>query len=120
MLVERTLLVVGFVTTAYAAPPNTSSKAQCVAAHEEAQSLRTQKKPHAAKKKFAACARSECPAVLRKECTEQITAAEADAPSVALEARDDNGSSDPDVKVTIDGQVVSERLTGGSVDQVQT
>lgn len=122
MLVERTrLLLLAVVAGLVAAPATasaakTSPKAACVAAHEAGQTLRTQNKPHAAREKFVACARTECPVVLRKECGEQIDAMEAIAPSVALEARDEQGMSDPAVKVSIDGKVVAEKLTGGSID----
>lgn len=123
MLVKRTLLSVGFAVTlvapaiATAAPSGKSNpKAACVAAHEEGQSLRTQKKLHAARERFIACAKSECPAVLRKECGEQIEVLDAQAPSLAFEALDENGNTDPAVKVSIDGTVASQRLTGASVD----
>ncbi len=122
MLVGRTYLgllaiaVGSVVVPATASAARTSPKAACVAAHEEGQALRTQNRPHAAREKFVACARTECPVVLRKECGEQIDAMEAIAPSVALEARDEQGMSDPAVKVSIDGKVVAERLTGGSID----
>jgi hypothetical protein len=126
MLVKRTLLVLAFVSSAvpaYAAPTSKSrdpvalaTKAACLAAHEGGQALRTQKKLHAARERFLACAKSECPAVLRKECGEQVEALEADAPSLAFEARDEKGSADPSVKVSIDGEVVTDHLTGASID----
>jgi hypothetical protein len=92
-----------------------AAKAACVAAHEQAQSLRTQKKPHAAREKFVACARSECPVVLRKECAEQLEQIESTAPTVVLEAIDDTGASDSNVKVTSDGQPLADRLTGSAI-----
>lgn len=107
-----------FPALASAAPPKpgTSAKAACIAAHEEAQSLRSQKKLHAARAKFVACARAECPIVVRKECVEQLALVEKDAPTVVLEARDDNGMGAADVKVSIDGTSVGDRLTGTAVD----
>lgn len=101
---------------ALAAPTVKTSSKACVAAHEEGQSLRTQKKLRAAREKFVTCAKSDCPAVLRKECGEQIEAIEAATPSLAFEARDEKGNADATVKVTLDGTVVAERLTGGSVE----
>jgi len=94
---------------------NASAVKSCVAAHEQAQTLRTQKKLHAAREKFVACAKSDCPVVLRKECTEQMEQLESSAPTVALEAIDDKGMGDPQVKVTIDGLVVADKLTGGAL-----
>jgi hypothetical protein len=98
------------------AKPAPAAKAACLAAHEEATTLLTQKKPHAAHDKFVACARSECPTVVRKECGDQLTAVEKDAPTVALEARDEAGADTTEVKVTMDGSPLAERLTGSAVD----
>jgi hypothetical protein len=102
--------------TTIAAPKTPSAKAQCSAAFEEAQNLRTQKKLHAAREKYVLCARQECPAFLRKECTELISQTESQAPTVALEALDANGNADSNVKVTIDGAPLTEKLTGAAVN----
>ena len=92
------------------------AKAACLAAHEDATSLLTQKKPHAAHDKFVACARAECPTVVRKECGEQLAIVEKDAPTVALEARDEAGMDTTTVKVTMDGAAIADRLTGAAID----
>jgi hypothetical protein len=104
--------------SAEAAPPANkgSAKAACLAAHEEATLLLTQKKPHAAHDKFVTCARTECPTVVRKECGEQLAIVEKDAPTVALEARDESGADTTAVKVTIDGRSATDRLTGSAID----
>jgi hypothetical protein len=128
MLVRYTLIssVLLAATTATAAPtsrkhdpkhdPNAAAKTACVAAHEAGQNLRGQKKLRAAREKFVACAKSECPAVLRKECGEQIEQIESISPSLVFEARDEKGDADGAVKVSLDGTVVAERLTGTSVE----
>lgn len=130
MPVKRTLLTLTLLvlaaTPAAAAPtakkhdpkhdPAAAAKATCVAAHEEGQSLRSQKKLRAARERFVACAKSECPAVLRKECGEQIEQIESVSPSLVFEARDEKGNADGSVKVSLDGTVVAERLTGTSVE----
>lgn len=89
---------------------------QCNAAHEEAQTLKEQKKPHAAREKLVVCAKQECPVVLRKECAEQLTIVDRDAPTVTLEAHDDAGNDTADVKVSMDGTQVADRLTGAAFD----
>lgn len=88
----------------------------CVAAHEEAISLRMQKKLHASREKFVACARSECPTVVRKECVAELALVEKNAPTVALEARDDKGNDETDVKVTVDGAPFADKLTGNAMN----
>jgi hypothetical protein len=110
--------IVLLATPADAKLPNAgggNSKAACVAAHEAGQSLRTQKKLHAAHDRFVACAKTECPIVLRKECTEQMEQLAATAPTVALEAIDDKGMGDDQVKVSLDGAVITDRLTGAAL-----
>lgn len=92
------------------------AKAACLAAHEEATALLTQKKPHAAHDKFVACARAECPTVVRKECGEQLAIVEKDAPTVALEARDEAGMDTTTVNVSMDGSTIADRLTGAALD----
>jgi hypothetical protein len=98
------------------AKPNGGTKAACLAAHEGALALRSQKKPHAAREKFVACARVECPTVVRKECGEQVALVEKDAPTVVLEALDEAGADTTAVKVTMDGAPLVPRLTGAAVD----
>jgi hypothetical protein len=126
MLVRRTLFsaaVFVLATTPAAAAPtakkhdsSAAAKTACVAAHEEAQSLRAQKKLRLARERFVACAKSECPAVLRKECGDQIEQIESISPSLVFEARDEKGNADASVKVSLDGTVIAERLTGTSVE----
>ncbi|MDB4935273.1 MAG: uncharacterized protein JWP87_2245 [Labilithrix sp.] len=122
-LTERLASLAAFALVAMVAVPaaaapkgSGAAKAACLAAHEEAQSLRTQKKPHAAREKLIACARVECPTVVRKECGEQLAIVEKDAPTVALEARDDSGMAETAVTVSIDGKRVADGLTGAAVD----
>jgi hypothetical protein len=119
--IVRGVAVLSIVTTiggeAAAAPKGSgTAKAACLAAHEEAQSLRTQKKPHAARERLIACARVDCPTVVRKECGEQLSVVEKDAPTVALEARDESGMASPAVEVSIDGKASPDGLTGAAVD----
>lgn len=107
-------LALSVAAPAYAAPPK-SSKA-CIAAHEEGQRLRTEKKPHAAHEKFVQCASETCPVVVRKECVDQLAASDKDAPTVALEARDDHGNDTSAVKVSLDGAEIASKLTGVAID----
>jgi hypothetical protein len=104
------------VASAAAPAKNSSAKATCLAAHEAALSLRSQKKPHAALEQFVSCSRTECPAVVRKECIDQAAQVEKDTPTVALEAHDDDGKDTTAVKVSVDGSVIADKLTGAAVD----
>jgi hypothetical protein len=62
-----------------------------------------------------ACAKPECPVVLQKECGDQLEQTDAAAPTVTLDALDDKGMSDAQVKVTLDGQPLLDKLTGSAV-----
>ncbi len=108
------IVVSAALTSPAAAAPRGrgGAKNACLAAHEEGLALRTQKKPHAAHEKFVSCARAECPVVVRKECAEQLVLTEQNAPTVALEARDEAGLDAPAVTVTMDGAPLTDRLTG--------
>lgn len=105
-----------------AAPPAKASanapmtKQQCLAAHEEALTLKTDKKPHAAHEKLVLCAKVECPNIVKKECIDQLDVVAAAAPTVVLEALDDKGNSDTAVKVTLDGSPATDKLTGSAID----
>ncbi len=117
------LVVVALIGSASAAPPAkpasggaAAATKACIAAHEDAQTLRGKKKLHAAREKFVACARAECPTAVRKECVEQLSLVEKDAPTVVLEALDESGNATTAVKVTMDGAVVAEKLTGAAID----
>ncbi|MBS2013752.1 MAG: hypothetical protein JST00_12745 [Deltaproteobacteria bacterium] len=120
--IALTIALAGLPLAARAAPPakgpsgGSAAAKACVAAHEEALSLRTQKKLHASRERFVACARSECPTVVRKECVEQLALVEKSAPTVALEAHDDKGNDTADVKVTVDGAPFAERLSGTAMN----
>lgn len=115
MIAAVSLTALAITSQVFAAPPKTT-KATCLAAHEEALKLRTDKKPHAAHDKFVQCANDHCPVVVRKECVEQLASTEKDAPTVALEAHDESGSDTSDVKVTLDGNAVTSKLTGVAID----
>jgi hypothetical protein len=119
VLVTYASLTTSATLVAQAAPPTKpggGAKAACLAAHEEALALRGQKRPHAAHEKFVACARVECPTVVRRECGEQLALVEKDAPTVVLEARDESGADTTAVKVSMDGSLLVPRLTGSAVD----
>jgi hypothetical protein len=120
-LVAAVSLVASWVASpVFAGPPPPKatpiSKAACLAAHEEALQLKTDKKPHAAQEKLLVCAKPECPTIVRKECTEQLDVVSAAGPTVVVDALDDKGQSDAAVKVSIDGAVVADKLTGAAIN----
>jgi len=97
-----------------AAPPVAraqDAKAACRDAYEQAQILRREGKPHAAKAQLVACARAECSDAVRADCVKWLDEVERSVPTIVLEAHTESG--DPQaVRVTMDGTILAERIDG--------
>src|SRR5262245_48266678 len=84
----------------------------CVDANEKAQRLRDEGKIRAAREQLLICVRDVCPAPVKKDCAEGLEKLEAATSSVVLGAKDPQGRDVVQVKVTIDGQPLTEKLDG--------
>ena len=84
--------------------------ATCISAYEQTQTLRKDGKPLAAKAQAAVCARESCPALLVKDCTKWLNELDAAIPTVVLDPRTPAGGLRTDVRVKVDGMIVSEKL----------
>lgn len=93
-------------TAAYA-----DDREQCATAAEQAQSLRDEGKYRRAREQMLICARDVCPGPIKSDCGKWLDQVERDAPTVVFGARD-GGNDVTDVKVWMDGVVVTERLDG--------
>jgi hypothetical protein len=87
-------------------------KHACVEASDQGQSLRDEGKLRAAVDRFVACAREECPALVRKDCAAWLADADARLPSVVFVAKDGRGRDLAEVRVSVDGALVTDRLDG--------
>jgi hypothetical protein len=87
----------------------------CIHAAEEGQRLRAARKIVGAREQLIACARDVCPAMVRKDCAQWLSEDEVTMPTVVLGARTERGEDVVDVRVSIDGAPVAERLSGASV-----
>ena len=86
---------------------------QCAAAADQAQQLRDEGKYRRAREQLLVCARDVCPAPIKRDCLEWLSQVENTAPTVVFGARD--GTKDlSDVKVSVDGVQVTDRLDGKS------
>ncbi len=94
---------------ALAADPTT---ADCLSANDASISLRNQHKLRAARAQLLVCAAATCPADIRTECTRRVTDINAAMPTIVFEAKDPAGNDLSAVKVTLDGQVITDRLEG--------
>jgi hypothetical protein len=86
----------------------------CAASAEQAQQLRDEGKYRRAREQMLVCARDVCPGPIKSDCGKWLSELDHDAPTVVFGAR--VGTQDiVDVKVSIDGVIVTERLDGKPV-----
>jgi hypothetical protein len=92
------------------APPALAGKKECAAAYVEAQKLKQDGSFTKAREQLIVCAKDECMAAVKKDCVAWLDEVNAALPSVVVEAKGPDGKETFDVKVSIDGEVVSEKL----------
>ncbi len=95
---------------ARAADPD--EKTQCIGASDQGQQLRDDGKFKLARDAFTRCSRATCPGVVRQECAQWLVDLDAKTPSVVIAATDDKGNDLTNVKVTVDGAELVEKLDG--------
>jgi hypothetical protein len=102
-LAVATLLVSGAATA--------DEREQCASAADQAQQLRDDGKYRRAREQLLVCARDVCPGPIKKDCLDWLTQLDGLAPTVVFTAKE--GKNDLiDVKVTMDGVPLTERLDG--------
>jgi hypothetical protein len=97
---------------ARAADPTT---ADCLAASDASLKLGNEHKLRADRSQLLVCAAASCPADIRKECVSRVAEVNAQIPTIIFAARDAMGADLSAVKVTMDGEVVAERLEGSAI-----
>jgi hypothetical protein len=102
-----------------APPPSPAAadpaKSECFARHEEAQVARQQGRLLEARAWLRQCSSATCIGIIRADCIEWLAEVERAIPSVVITARA-RGADLVDVKVIIDQQPVTTRLTGKALD----
>jgi hypothetical protein len=89
-----------------ATPALAQRRDECVAAFDRAQALRAQGQLRAARASFVICASDSCPAPLRKDCAQGLSAIDTDLPTVVLGARDAAGHDIVPSAVYVDDELV--------------
>ena len=84
----------------------------CLASYNEAQRLRHDSDLLGARSNLRVCARTDCPAVVVEDCTTWLRQMEESIPSLILAAQDGRGTDVGDVRVRVDGRVLTEVLDG--------
>jgi hypothetical protein len=100
-----------FVTLgeARAADPTT---ADCLAASDASLKSGNEQKLRAERSQLLICAAESCPADVRKECLRRAEEVSPQIPTIIFAAKDPSGADLSAVKVTMDGELLAERLAG--------
>jgi hypothetical protein len=102
----------GFVGSALAPQPAGAASAECFAAADAAQTLRDEGHYEAARERLAICSAAACPAVVQRDCSQWIEELMQLWPTILVRARDLQGRDLADVRVSVDGKAIAERLDG--------
>lgn len=114
LVVTSTALVLA-ATEAPAAESQSTDKTSCADAYKSAQVQRKNGTLKRARESLLVCVSDRCPSVLQPDCTRWLTEVEAALPSLAFAAKGADGHDLSAVKVTVDGQVLTEVLDGKAV-----
>ncbi len=88
------------------------AKAECVKANADAQKDRLAGHFGTARDKLTVCADASCPPMVRDDCTRRIDELERAQPTFVFEVKDPGGSDVSAVRVTVDGQLLTDKLIG--------
>jgi hypothetical protein len=91
------------------------SVGECLASNDKSIALRNEHKLLAARKELLVCAASTCPAEVRKECMRRVDLVNSSLPTVMIEAKDGVGNDLTAVKVTMNGEVLVDKLDGSAL-----
>lgn len=92
-----------------------ADKASCVAAHVKGQQSQRAGRLTEAREAFLVCSADGCPNAVRKDCVHWVEEVSNSIPTVVLGAKDRGGRDVFDVKVTVDGAPLVDKLDGKSV-----
>jgi hypothetical protein len=89
---------------------------QCIAAFDDGQRSRSDKKLRRAQTELLVCTQESCPAVLRADCAGVLRTVQAALPTIVLAAQGPDGQDITDVKVSVGASAVAERLDGRAIE----
>jgi hypothetical protein len=88
---------------------------RCASLAEEGQDLRAARRLAEARARFTDCARSECPAVVRSDCSRWQGEVAESEPTVVFGARASGNEDVTQVRVSVDGALLVDHLDGKAV-----
>ncbi len=98
------------------APALDETTKACVDAFGAAQTLRKEGRLRASRAQLLICAQPECPSLLTDKCIPWLAEVQAAIPSIVVVATDPEGHDTTEVRVTMDGMVLAEEVTGRAID----
>ena len=98
-----------------AASASEPTKQQCVDANGTAQDLRRAGKLLDAREKLALCVSQACPGPVREDCAQRLDEVDRATPTLVFEVKDTKGNDVSAVRVTMDGQLLVQKVGGASI-----
>jgi hypothetical protein len=98
---------------AHAAPDPTT--ADCLAASDASLEAGNQHKLRAERAQLLVCSSSACPADVRVECSRRVSELNGEIPTIVFEVKDPGGRDLTAVQVSMDGEVIAQRLEGTAI-----
>ena len=91
------------------------SKAQCISANGNAQSLRRAGKLSEAREQLRMCMDPKCPGLVSADCVKRLDELESAQPTVVFDVKDKAGRDVSAVKLTVDGRPLADSLHGAAL-----
>lgn len=93
-----------------------ANKKECANAYVEAQKLKKEGAFRKAREQLIVCSKQECLPAARKDCLAWLDEVNASIPSIVVEAKDPQGKDTFDVKLSVDGEVVADKLGVSAIE----
>jgi hypothetical protein len=100
-------IALALVLAAYASRGDAQDTEECIQAYEQAQTLRLDRKLIEAHEQLVICTRATCPAAVTMDCWRWLSEAEDAMPGLAISVQAEGGGDLVDVKVSIDGKLLT-------------
>ena len=88
------------------------TRAQCIAANGQAQSLRRDGKLGEARDLLRSCSDPKCPNTVATDCTRRLDELESAQPTIVFDVKDGSGADLQAVKVTVDDRPLADKIDG--------
>lgn len=113
MLLAAPGIVAAMSPPARAAEPTV---AECLSTSDRGTALKNEGRYRAARKSFLTCVADSCPSVVRRDCVTSLTELDQLQPSFVFDVRDERGADMSEVRVSMDGEPLLDKLDGKPVN----